>query len=200
MARTNADNTQKVYLNIVGGKFAEKAKSDTPNAVKRFSEKKNQDVWELLNDRTSGTIKSMVIEKGDYGKQLIISMSDVDENYLISLPVESKYFDSFCSKIGNANISQSLELAPYSFEPKEGGAKRVGMNIFQGGNKLEYFFSKENPKGKPFPESEKLDEESWKIYKLQERKFYCQFIESLTIKKEEPKASSQPEESDDLPF
>lgn len=201
MARTNADHTQKVYLNIVGGQFAERAKADTPNAVKRYSEKKQQDVWEILNDRTSGMIKEIKIEKGDYGKQLIITMTDVDENYLISIPVESKYFDSFCSKIGNADLNKLIELAPYSFEPKDGGNKRIGMNIYQDGQKLDYFFSKENPKGKPFPASDKLDEDDWKMYKLQERKFYCEFIDKLKLSNVElPDNADNRAQDDDLPF
>lgn len=204
MARTNADHTQKVYLSIVGGRFAERVKSDTPGAVKRYSEKKHEDVWEILNDRTFGLIRGMKIESGDYGKQLLISMNDVDENYIITIPVESKYFDSFCSKIGNADLGQKIELAPYSFSPKEEEGKRIGMNLYQNSEKLGYFFSKEDSKGKPFPENENLSKEDWKIYKIQERKFYCEYINNFIISGSIEDAADLAAESmapdDDLPF
>lgn len=204
MARTNADHTKKVYLSIVGGRFAEKATSDTPGAVKRYSEKKKEDVWEVLNDRTSGLIRGMKIESGDYGKQLLISMNDVDENYIISIPVESKYFDSFCSKIGNADLKQKIELAPYSFIPKEGDKKRIGINIYQNSEKLGYFFSKGDSKGKPFPENENLSEEDWRIYKIQERKFYYDYINSFiipsSIEDVADLAFNETAPDDDLPF
>ncbi len=110
MARTNTNHENRVYLNVIGGKFAERVKEGTSGSVKRFSEKKKEDVWEILNDRTSGTIKSMKIEKGDFGKQLLIEVNDVMESYIVTLPVESKYFDSFCAKIGNVKLNDPVEL------------------------------------------------------------------------------------------
>lgn len=175
--RTSVDHTKRVYLNIVGGKFAEQVKSDTPGAIERKN-KKEKIVYEILNDRTSGYIKEMKVEKTDYGKALIILMDDVDELYNISIPVDSKFFDTFCAKIGNADLHQMVDLRPYSFENKE-GKKIMGMNIYQNDKKLDYFFSKEDPKGKPFPEGDRLDEEDFKVYKIQERKFYCEYISSL---------------------
>ena len=198
MGRTNSDHTQKIYLNIVGGKFAERVTKDTQGAVKRFSEKKQADVWEILNEKTSGMITKMEIEKGDFGKQLVVTMKDMDETFLITIPVDSKYFDSFCAKIGNADLSKMIELAPYSFIPKNETRKKMGMNLYQEGNKLGYFFSKEDPKGKPFPGDSTLSEDDWKIYKLQERKFYCEFIEK--IMGHAPQKASPEQQVDDLPF
>lgn len=195
MARTNADQTKRVYLNLVGGKFAEQVKKDTPNAVERVN-KNEKVVYEILNDRTSGQIKEMNIEKTDYGKALIILMDDIGEAYNISIPVDSKFFDSFCSKIGNADLHKMLELRPYSFEDKGTGKKIMGMNIFQDNKKIDYFFSKESPKGKPFPDKKNLDEEDWKVFKIQERKFYCEFISNF---KNKP-INELSDHNSDLPF
>ncbi len=86
------------------------------------------------------------------------------------------------------------------------------MNIYQNGEKVPYYFSKEDPKNKPFPVADNLDEDSWKIFKLQERKFYCEFIESLNVKQtsaeEYPKtkesivenSNAGSQASSDLPF
>ena|SRR3990167_458709 len=193
--RTNTDRTKRVFLNLVGGQWAEQVKEGTPNAVQRTN-KKDKVVYELLSDRCSGVIKEMKIEKNDYGKHLVILMDDIGESYNISIPVDSKFFDSFCSKIGSANLHSNIELAPYSFESKEGN-RVMGMNLYQNGQKLGYYFSVEDPKGKPF-NTERLDDEDWKVFKIQERKFYCEYISN--IKGSEPQESTPSKSGDDLPF
>lgn len=169
------DTNKKTFINIVGGRFAVKCTADTEGAVKRFSEKKKEDVYELVYDSLTALIKEMKISKTDYGKFLELTTDDGEQ---LSIPVESKYFDAFCSKIGNADLSKDVKIVPFSFESD--GKKFIGLNIYQDGSKLEYFYSKEDPKGKPYPASDKLDEADWKIFKLQERKFFCEMIENLS--------------------
>ena len=65
-------------------------------------------------------------------------------------------------------------------------------------------FTKENQKGKPFPKDEKLDEDDYKIFKIQERKFFCALIEELNAKlplyANKEVNTQQENSSDDLPF
>ena len=209
MARTaHTEHSDKVYVSIVGGKFAQKVKSTTDGAVKRYSDKGKKDVYEILYQDLSGRIRMLKIEKTDYGKQLAILLDDVGEETQISIPVDSKYFDNFCSKIQNADLSKEIKLAPYSFMPKDKQTKMTGINIYQSGEKLGYYYSKENPMGKPFPAKEGMDEDEWKMFKLQERAFFQKMIEELA-KKISSKASSNeqpnnetlvPTPDDDLPF
>lgn len=204
MARTNSTHNKKIYLSIVGGRFAEKVDKDTAGAVSRKN-KKEEIVWEILNDKTSGVIKNMKIDSNEsFGKQLILSMEDIGEEYSITIPVESRYFDGFCNKIQSADLSKQIELAPYSFLPSNSENKKVGMNIYQDGKKLEYFYSKEDQKGKPFPDSEKLEDDEYKIFKIRERKFFCALIEELNAKlplyANKEVNTQQENSSDDLPF
>ena len=62
MFTTNTNQTKKIYLQIIGGKFAQKVEKGTPEAVERKN-KKEATVYELLHDRVSGHIKEMKIEK-----------------------------------------------------------------------------------------------------------------------------------------
>jgi hypothetical protein len=126
--------------------------------------------------------------------------------------VDSRYFDSFCSKIMNADLNAEIKIAPYDFEPKDSGRK-IGINLFQGSDlkqKLGYYFSKEHPHGKPQPENfgtlnskGMLDDEDYKIFKIKERKFYKAMIEklneSLGVRKQPQTEDSAPGEND-LPF
>ena len=201
MGRTDNDSTKKIYLNIVSGKIAERVTAETPNAIKRYSEKKQADVYEILNDNLTGTIAEMKIDSGDYGKQLLITIKDMGEKYILTLPVESKFFDSFCSKIMGVDLSKEIKITPYSFMPKDSDKKKTGINIYQNDEKLPYHFTKENPQGKPFPEAENLGEDDWKIFKIKERKFFCEMIEKINsgaVKQTENNSNNN--QTDDMPF
>lgn len=213
MGFSNSKSERTTFANIVNGKFAIKTNQDNPNAVARVN-KKNETVYEILHDKLEAKIVSMKIEKDDYGKKLVIELEEAADRYTLTLPVESKFFDHFCAKIGNVDRTQLVTIAPYSFIPKGEAQKRSGLNFFQGGlteihyqrkpngerdgNKIAYYFTDKNTQGKPMPASAKLDEDEWKIFKMQERKFYCEYITKLGEPKEVD--SSKLKDNSDLPF
>lgn len=199
MGLTTGNYSKKTYLSIISGKFAQKVDAGTPNAVTRKIKKgknEGQDTHELLFDKLSGQIKEMTIKRNDFGEQLEIVLSDVGEVFYVNIPVESKYFDHFCSKIGSANLNQTVEIAPYSFTPKGETTTKSGINLFQGGQKLPYFFTKEDPKGKPFPSEEKMGDREYKKWKLDERGFYCKYIMGM----DKIKSAIEKPGASDLPF
>lgn len=213
MAETPSRTSFKKYYSIFQGKFARRVDKGTEGAVTRTTTPKKgtgKEVHELHFESLSGKIKSIEIEQTDFGKQYKVSMSDVGDEMVISLAVDSNFGDSFMSKILNVNFSQDVELKPYSFTTKDTGKKREGINIFQNNEKVAYFFTKEEPKGKPQPESDKMDSDDWKVYNIQVRKFYAKVLEQKVIpaiqeanKPTTPPASvaqPQDEDSDDLPF
>ena len=203
MARTEpTEGGGKTFMSIVNGKWAEKVEKGTERAVERIN-KKEQTVYERLYNDVSGKIISMVIEKKEFGKQLNVVIDDVAEAFTLSIPVESKYFDAFVNKIACADFTKPVRLAPYSFIPPGETKPKSGMNIYQEGNpkaitdvkkgqegKLPYFFTKENPNGRPQPmkdgqplaEGEELAEEEWKAYFLQVSLFNQTAIEGLAVK------------------
>lgn len=183
MGLNSTSHKKRTYLSIVNGKIAQKVEEGTSGAVSRKN-KNEQVIHELLHDSVSGRIKEMKIEQktfsGGKTKQLEILMDDIGDAFILTLPVDSKFFDQFASKIGNANLEETIEITPYSFTPKGEAKKKSGLNLYQGGNKLGYFFSKENPMGKPFPPEEQMDEEEYRVFKIKERKFYCDYIMGKT--------------------
>lgn len=197
MGLSNSNSDRKTFVNIINGKLTVKTDKDNPLAVAREN-KKGETVYEIHHDKLSALITGMQITKNDFGKQLEIEMSEPEGKYLLTIPVESKYFDSFCAKIGSADLGAEITIAPYSFQPKDKDNKMTGINLFQNGEKLGYYFTESDPKGKPFP-NEKLDEDDWKVFKLQERKFYCEFIGKLKLG-EETKDSPVHNNDSDLPF
>lgn len=199
MGLSNSNSERKTFVNILNGKLTVKCDKDAINAVSRKN-KKEQEVWEQYHDKLSGFIEDMKIVATDFGKVLEINLRDAADLYTLNIPVESKYFDSFCAKIGNANLANEITIAPFSFQPKDKEHKQIGISLYQNGVKLDYYFSSEEPKGKPFPQG-KLDEEDWKVYKIQERKFYQKFIEILMQPKPTETSRQEPQpQGDDLPF
>jgi len=206
MGLENDSHTGKTFLQIVAGKIAQRSAEGVQGAVSR--ENKNKVVvWELHHDFLSGKIKELKIENKTFAsgktKQLEIAMEDGGKNFTLTIPVDSKYFDQFCAKIGNANLDKKLEIKPYSFIPKGEAKKKSGLNIYQDDKKMDYFFSKENAKGKPFPPEDRMDEEDYKVFKIQERKFYCDYINGMTTPKPttaDVKSTLVPTPDDDLPF
>ena len=170
MAATQSTTRTKRYFSIVGGKFAEKATAETPNAVKRTN-KKGAEVYELMYDKINGWIEDIQIRNSDFGEQLEFGLNDGNETCMVSIPVESKFFRHFAKKIDNVDLKQEAVLAPYSFIGKE-GKKAIGLNIYQGGNKVAWI---ELP-GAPKPISENLPEDEYKIFSLQETIFLKKYI------------------------
>lgn len=217
MGRNTGSHTKPIYLNIVKGKIAETVTAETPGAVKRKLEKgpkTGQDTYELLCDSLSGMIDSIGVEMhAEYGQQLRIRIKDADETFLLTIPVESKFFDHFCLKIQSANFKEPITIAPYSFIPKGESKNRSGLNLLQNSVKLNYFYSDKEPKGKPMPTSDNMDTSDWKIFKIQERKFFVAMIPTLAVGKPETQFKNNTSSStttpndlgsggqnDDLPF
>lgn len=175
----NTSKERKTYLYIVGGKIAKKVEPDTVGAVKRFSEKSKKDVHELIYDSIDGVITKAEITKNEFGQYLEITLVDGAESCILSMPTESKYFDSFCSKIGTVGVGKKINVRPYSFTAKDDGKKKTGISITVNGTKVDYYFTKENPRGKPMFGETKLSDVEYKIFKLKEREFFCKYIQSL---------------------
>lgn len=212
------DSKKKTYINIVGGKFATKADEGAEGAVSRVN-KNNKTVFEFLHDRLSGTIESIIVQKNEKlgAYEYVIDVNDVGTHYSVSVPAESKYGDSLASKVPNIAINVWTTLQPYDFEdktkinPNTGKPqKQTGISIIQNEVKIASAYTKENPNGLPQMEG-KLDEEEYKIFKIQQRKFFRNMVETLALNRETsamkkdsykdiPAASSINPDFEDTPF
>ena len=223
MGLSNDNKSSKTFLNIVSGKFAHRVPEGTEGAVSRKN-KKDALVWEKMYDSLSGQISSMKIEKDDYGKHLAIDVKSGIDTFQVQIPVDSKYFDTFCYKINNVDLSKEVKIVPYSFVAQDSGQKKSGLNMYQGNNKIEHYYTKEDPKDKPvsptFNGGDRVDDEEWKIFKLSERKWMMNMISNKSLsmanevvkntaptmtatefyKPNNPKAKFETQADDQLPF
>lgn len=182
------DNQRKTFVSIIGGRFAVRAEEMTKGSVKRFSEKLQKDLWEILYPDFTGRIIDLRIDNSQFGEQLTIVMDDVGDKYHFQIPVESRYFTSFCNKIENVDLSKEVKMQPYDFESKTeinkktGNAKKiVGLNLYQHGDKIPNYYSKENQRDKP-QLAEKYTDAQLKIFFIEQTEFFKEMIGKLRNK------------------
>lgn len=164
-----SNNANNIYLTIVGGKITRKFKEHLPEqngkpvTFERGLKDKNGEVYktviEQYYDSISGYVTKAVIDTaGDYGATLKFTLQD-DEEYILSISLDSSYGIAIMKKIPNINPNKEIEFSPFSFdspdELKNGKPKKiVGCNVYQkdcGWNKdkVPYKWDKENPGSLP---------------------------------------------------
>lgn len=150
MAQNNTTRTQgsKFYYKIIEGELRRKALATDENTVKRTT-KDGTEVEEFKADSLTGSLKSFELVTQEYqGKKmtdLVVTLYDIGETYILQIPVESRYFSSFINKLPNINLNDNIELGSYKFTPKDRVKPVSGIFIKQNGNKVFDFYSKDNP-------------------------------------------------------
>jgi hypothetical protein len=160
------------YFKIFSGKLVENVSAETEGATTRVNAVGNT-VHELSFTGYEGYLKNVSIvesEKADFGKQLQIHLEDMGENVLLQLPVSGGYAYGFLSKLPNADLTKPMELRPYEIEDKATGKKRHFLVIYQDGEKVEAFFTKENPND--LPQLEEKTIKGKKVWDDSERIFF----------------------------
>lgn len=168
MGLNQRTSTNRTFVSIVAGKFAQRTTEDHPDSVRRvITDKKTKAeriVWELIYDDLDGFIQGIEIkEDGSFGDQLNINMEDEGKFFTISLSMAGREAKGFLCCLKNINLAEKIILAPYNFTPKDDGRQVIGMNTYQGGRGKDYkvapYFSKDQPNGLPqVPEGSDKDE------------------------------------------
>lgn len=196
----------KTYYKIIDGDIRRKAKpDDNVGFVTKRTLKTGEEVDEYKIGSLSGLIKSMAIETKEFGGKKISSLevllSDVGENYLLQIPVESKYFASFIEKLPNVDYSQYVTVSVYDFIPSDSKKKKTGVTIKQAGNKVTSAFSKENPLPGVGDFPIDGDEEEVKLWGIQRTKALKKLLTEEVARLNTPaEVTASQEETGDLPF
>lgn len=157
------------FLQIFSGKIAMNVDANTPNAKQRTN-KKDKVVYELHWDYITGKVTKFEIRDTDFGEQLSITITLPTTQYILNIPVESRYFDAFAKSFRNINFEAEVRFAPYSFKDKNDPNKTIsGMNILQealnGWEKVDWYYTKETPNGMPVS-PDNLPKDEFKIHIL----------------------------------
>jgi hypothetical protein len=195
----HTEKDQKRYLTIMGdGKIHERVDEDVEGAKERT--KKEQDgttsnvldkdgnqIFELTYPGITAKIKKIQLKEGDYGANINIDLVDEDDNqFVLSLKVDSQYGERFLEALPNLDLNKEVEFKGYSFKPKGKDQKIRGLNILQDEEKvLSAFATKDEDseewevliKGYPMPDAKKkYTSEKWKIFFGQRREWVLDYL------------------------
>ena len=195
---------KKTFLSINGGKIVERVGStEEKDKVKELCPRGavardilnkaglyQKTVFEIRDDYVEGIITNINMKEGSYGWELQITIQDMEDEFVLSIPANSDFFKHFAKKIKNVkNVAALVRFTPFDFETKD-GTKRRGITLSQLGEPITWFFTKDNnhgmpeftkmPKDKPYPEwTEELKDEYGLFMKKRDRWLRNYVIEEI---------------------
>jgi hypothetical protein len=201
------ENRVNNYYNISNGKVVRSFGKTQPEGIKTVSRvNKNGDtVYELLYDYIEGYIVGAKMDSHDqYGDSIKLTMSGEGMSAELQIKFDSAYGRSFLFKMLSIDLSQELRIVPYAFVSKDTGKNITGLNIYQGGKKIENLYTKENPNGLPQLKEVKFNGKKQWDNTDQINFLKTKFEEFLDVFKntQEPEAVHEPEAAnlDELDF
>ncbi len=198
----------RFYYKIIEGEFRRKALATDENTVKRTA-KDGTELEEFKADYLSGELKSFELVTQEYqGKKmtdLVVTLYDIGETYIIQIPVESRYFQSFINKLPNIDFSEPVNMMAYRFTPKDKVKAVSGISIKQDGHKVEDYHNKNNPLPNvpDFPVNG--DDSEKKMWGLQQTIALKKLLAEQQVRFKDQQNTQEPankeaEENSDLPF
>jgi len=203
---------QKVYLQVIAdGSIRKVVPEGTPGCVKReYEDRDTKEVkhkFEMVYDAINGMIGTITLNKGKFGDQLIIPVTDGDDTFTLALSTSQNFGEDFMKKMPNIDFTKKVRLAPFSFVTDQGKTIR-GIDVRQdwnphepvtadNGNKIpSNYFDKEakkNINGYPDPDGNTKDfsTDDWKIYFAIARKFLVADLKSKGLIKNASTAPTQ---------
>lgn len=223
MARGNNDQqTGVIYLRIADGKIIETVEPGTAGAVSRITKPSTEhpngrEVWERRDGYVDGIITSMFHTereyKGEKITELVIRLRDVDEHYSLKVNKGNRYWVGIMSRLPNVNMQRSVRFSPYDFEGKDeatGGKRQViGINLYQGDQKIDPAWSKTNPG--ELPQGKQVRVNGKDVWDFEDRDNYLMKVFADIVSQmqtgdmamggsNEPAKPTAAEIADDLPF
>ena len=151
MTKESFNNTQHghtEYFTVSDGQFVKRVKEPTEASQSRVN-KNGVTVHEERYKALTGTIVSAEIRESDYGKDWSFKMVHEEGAYVIQMPYGSRYATDLAKRFRNIRQGEAVRLMPWSLIDDKTGKKRSGLAVYQGGQKLEPFFTKDSAEQLP---------------------------------------------------
>lgn len=135
------------YLTISNGKVVLPVHEGTEGAVPRTNKKGNT-VWEKFYNSIEGVILSVDLRRNqDWEDDLIIKITDNGEIFQVQMPIDSRYAQSFMLCAKNIDTASPIRITPWS--KTIDGKTKSRLYLQQHGMDIEYYHTKDDPKGMP---------------------------------------------------
>lgn len=159
------EGTNRTFLQVYKGQIVQRVGKDTEGARHRIT-KFGKDVYELYFDTLTGYLDDVRLddapkENPQIGKQWVFVLEDGNDIYELKIGYKSIAAYGLLTRLVNLDFSKPLKIKTYWITGKDSVDR--GYAVFhQEGEKIEPFFTREDPKG--LPELKKVvinDEEQW---------------------------------------
>ena len=139
------------YYNVAGGKIVRSFGKTKPEGIETQSRvnKNGETVYELIYDFIEGRIAEAKIESSEnFGDFIKLKITDGKEVVSLSIGFKSSYGRHFIFRIPNFDFRSAIKIKPYSFID-DTGKTRIGLVIYQNGQKIASAHTKDDPNGLP---------------------------------------------------
>lgn len=205
-----ADKKGGRFISVLSdGKFHEKTSEETEGAVLREYELRDGtkgSKWELVYQKVENVLITKVeFEDGDYGKNILVTLSDGDNEVVWAQGTKTNFGEDLMKKLPAVDFAEKVTIQPYSFPSEKTGKPVRGVNIYQKNDKvLSHFWDGEKPvNGLPEVDKEaakNFDSDDWISHFTIVRKFLVSYTEEHVRPKFEGRAevTSSKEEDESL--
>jgi hypothetical protein len=149
MALSQLGGVNTTYLSVADGNLVRQHKQATERTTERLTKTGKLVFEERFKDLTA-KLDGIATRENDYGKQWQIKFQDQGDFYIVSLPYSSRYASSFLKVLPNIDLSKEIRFMPWAMKDKNDPTKTItGITMYQDGEKLASYYTKEDPKGLP---------------------------------------------------
>lgn len=202
----------KKFFSLFNGEIKTYVDKETPGAKERIN-KQGTKVYEKFYRSISGIITGITKKVHDeYGKSWVIDLVDGEDKYSLQIPYSSRQADGLLRRLPNVKIEKNVQISCGNYD------ERAYLTLKQDGDKVEYFWTRENP-GK-LPEMVQVELKGELVWDDTKKMVHLEgyvnehFMPKVTIQNEEMEAAlpaieqsikpeaakAAEEETDDLPF
>lgn len=186
--QVGGDNTNTLYLSIIGWNMVQKVEEGTLGAKRRDYETSDWNTgtkYEIHHKNLVGKVVGLEFVDGSFGEQFVLTLANWEDRAKIHLNSDSKYFTAFAKKLPNLKLEENVTLNSFDFTTNDG--KRItGMDIKQGGEKVADYYWDGKKALNGIPEVSKTDakgydKDDWKMHFMKVKKFLKKEVEAVKL-------------------
>jgi hypothetical protein len=184
------------FLTVMDGSLVQSHKEPIPGRTVTRVNKNGKTVHEEKFDVIEGMLVSLKTKDHEtYGKQYVIGIKDGEDMFYINVSQNSGSAVRFLKALPNVDLEKVVKFMPWSMADKTNPTKKVqGITMWQDGEKILPFYTKEAPNGLPEMKKVKLKgKDTWDSYEMDV------FLEEMALKMFE-KAPAKEETKTESPF
>lgn len=159
---------RKTYLNISNGKVIQEWKEKPKEEwVPQGYELQSRTITKGVNqgkerfyvefDGLEGELLDINLEKTDTGNRMVFLVVDEGQTYILQMDMDNAYGEAFLMRMNNLDVTKRVNFKPWQMNAQEWfeltgktiKGTKSGLTIYQDGEKVGVYYTKEEPNGLP---------------------------------------------------